>query len=51
MSNDMNGKSPLPIDESQIDRILQSTWEHAARINPNLLAKLRVDYQFKRLRK
>jgi hypothetical protein len=38
------------INEAEVDKIMHSIWDAAARINPQLLAKLRPDYKFKRLR-
>jgi hypothetical protein len=41
------GSSP---SEHQINTIVNNAWTEAARINPMLLAKLRQDYDFDRLR-
>lgn len=52
MSNDREiaaDQSSPPIDQTQIDKILTSVWETAARLNPMLLATLRPDYEFERL--
>jgi hypothetical protein len=38
------------ITEAELNDILETAWESAARQNPMLLAKLRPDYSFERLR-
>jgi hypothetical protein len=46
-----NKNSPTPrLSASEINNILNGAWTDAARLNPLLLAKLRLDYDFSRLR-
>jgi hypothetical protein len=44
-----NGPTPQ-LSASEINNILNGAWTDAARLNPLLLAKLPLDYDFSRLR-